>query len=403
MEQALEGIKVADFSWAITGPLATKWLGDHGATVVRIESMRRVDAQRNLIPMAHGKAGINRCGSFAQYNTNKYSIALNLGRPEAQEVAKGIVAWSDVVIENFGVGVMEKWNLDYNKLKELKQDIIMISATLQGQTGPQSGQGGLGILMQGLAGFTHLIGWPDRTPVGVSTPYTDFIGPWYVVAIVIAALDYRDRTGKGQCIDMSQFETCVNFLAPEILEYVANGRVPNRAGNRSSFAAPHGVFACKGSDRWCTITIFTDEEWKAFCGAMGNPGWCQESKFATLLGRKRNEEELEKLVETWTSNHSPEDVMAMMQAVGVPAGIVESAEDISKDPQLNFRKHLEILNHPEMGLHACESRSFRLSRTPAPPMKAAPLLGQDTAYVCSEILGMPDEEFIQLWNKGIFE
>jgi benzylsuccinate CoA-transferase BbsF subunit len=403
MEQALEGIKIADFSWAITGPLATKWLGDHGATVVRIESMQRVDVERNFIPMAQGIPGINRCGSFAQYNTSKYSIALNLKLPEAQEVARRIVAWSDIVIENFGVGVMERWNLSYDKLRDQKQDIIMVSATMQGQTGPQSKQGGLGILMQGLAGFTHLVGWPDRSPVGVSTPYTDYIGPWYIVATVIAALDYRDRTSKGQYIDMSQFETAVNFLAPKILEYAANGRVANRMGNRCSYAAPHGVFQCKGTEKWCAITIFTSEEWRAFCTAIGNPEWCRNSKFATLLGRKRNEDELEELVGQWTIKHAPEEVMAMLQAVGVPAGVVESAEDISNDPQLNFREHLETVDHSEMGLHACESRSFRLSRTPAPPMKTSPLLGQHTEYVCKQMLAMPDEEFIHLWNKGVFE
>lgn len=402
-EQALQGVKVADFSWVITGPLATKYLADHGATVVRVESKSKLDLARAYIPYAGGIPGVNRCAFFAAYNSNKYSITLNLNHSEGIEIARRLIAWADLVIENFMPETMEGWGLGYEELKKIKPDIIMIRASMQGQTGPYASQPGFGTMMQASAGFTRLVGWQDRPPAGTAIPYTDFIAPWYIVIAALGALDYRGRTGKGQCIDLSQLEAAISFLSPAILDYTVNRRVQDPMGNCCPYAAPHGAYRCKGEDRWCAIAVFNDEEWKALVQVMGNPEWSQQTRFATLLGRKENEEELDRLVEEWTINYPPEEVMQVLQEAGVAAGLVENGKDLHQDPQLKHRHHFWLLKHPEMGVTAYDGPSFRLSETPAELNRAAPCLGEHTEYVCREILGMSDEEFVALLAEGVLE
>lgn len=401
--QALDGIKVADFSWVIAAPLATECLADHGATVVRIESQTRPEILRTYFIYAGDVPGINRCGAFAAFNSNKYGVTLNLNHPKGIEVAKKLVAWSDVVVENFTPGRMERWGLGYEELKTLKPDIIMLSLSMQGQTGPYASQPGFGATMQGKAGVTHFIGWPDRKPVGTPVPWTDFIAPSYAVIAVLGAVDYRRRTGKGQCIDLSQLEAGVSFFSQAILDYTANKRVQNRMGNRGSYAAPHGVYRCKGDDRWCAIAVFSDEEWDGFCGVLGNPQWTMESRFAILLGRKQNEDELDCLIENWTTNHPAEEVTVKMQAAGVPAGLVANGKDLDEDPQLKHRSCFVWLEHAEMGMTAYDVPPFRLSKTPAELRMPAPCLGQHNEYVYTKLLGIPDEEFVELLQDGVFD
>lgn len=402
MRQALEGLKVLDFSWVATGPLATKYLGDHGAMIIRIESMHRLDISRLYPPYAGGIPGVNRSGSFTPFNSSKYGMTLNLNNPKGVEIAKKLTAWADVVVENFMAGQMEKWGLGYDELKKVKPDIIMARASSHGQTGPYAGQAGYGTMLQGSAGFTYFVGWPDRAPTGSTVPYTDWPSAWTLIIAIMGALEYRRRTGKGQCIDLSQLEASVSWFSPAILDYTANGRVEVPLGNRHPYTAPHGAYRCKGNDRWCVIAVFTDEEWQNLCQAMRNPKLA-DPKFATILGRKNHEDELDNLVEQWTTNYSPEEVMAELQAVGVPSGVVENGRDLYLDPQLKHRHHLWMLDHPEMGVTAYDGPGFRLSKAPTELKMPAPCLGQHTEYVCCEVLGMTDKEFIDLLDEGVLE
>jgi benzylsuccinate CoA-transferase BbsF subunit len=341
--QALEGIKVADFSWYIAGPSIAMWLAHHGAEVIRIESLTRPDELRGIEPFKDGIAGINRSGCFANYNSNKYGIALNLKHPKGVEVAKRIVAWADVAVENFTPGTMErKWGLGYEGMRKIRPDIIMLSTSPLGQTGPDAHQAGFGFELTNRGGFTHFVGWPDQDAVGVGYPYTDTVTPPIAVTAIMAALDYRRRTGNGQYIDLSQHEVAVQHLAPAILDYTVNGREGGRIGNHHPYASPHGAYRCQGDDRWCAIAVFTDEEWKAFCEVIG-------------------------------------------------------------DPQLGHRHHFWYLNHPEMGPCAYDGPPFKLSETPAELRMPAPCLGEHTEYVCTKILGMSDEEFVELLADGVFE
>jgi len=298
---------------------------------------------------------------------------------------------------------MQKWGLDYEELKKIRPDIVMISLSNQGQTGPHARHPGIGYQLTALAGFGHITGWPDRGPAVPYGAYTDYIAPRFAAAALIAALDYRRRTGMGQYLDLSQYEAAIHFLSPLVLDFTANGHIAQRAGNRCSYAAPHGAYQCRGEDRWCAIAVFTDEEWQGFGHALGNPEWTDDPKFANLRGRKENEDELDSLVSQWTCDLTAEEVMTRMQEAGVPSGVVATCQDLFEDPQLEYRHHFWWLEHPEIGRHAYSGTAFRLSKTPAKGRTAAPCLGEHNEYVYTKILGMSDQEFLELLAEGVFE
>jgi len=396
-------VRVLDFSATVLGPTVTRYLADHGATVIRVESMTHPETTRISTPYAGGVFGLNRSGYFSSYNSGKLSLTLNMGKPKAVEIAKKLVKWADVVIESFVPGVMKRWGLGYDDLKRIKPDIIMASTCLQGQTGPHAAHRGYGQMASAMAGWFELTGWPDSEPVGPYSAYSDWVDWNYLLISILVALDYRSRTGKGQYIDQSQLESALQFLSPAILDYNTNRRVAARVGNRDAYAAPHGAYRCRGEDRWCVIAVTSDEEWQAFCQAIGTPDWTQDPKFTTFLGRKENEDELDMLVEAWTREHIAEEVMSLMQAAGVPAGVVETAEDLFQDPQLKHRNHFVVLDHAEMGRHSVASAVFRLSKCPNNPKFAAPLFGEHNEYVLKGILGMSDEEIADLTAEGVLE
>jgi len=313
------------------------------------------------------------------------------------------VNWADIVSEGYTPGTMKRWGLDYEKLKKIKPDIIMVSTCNLGQTGPYASHPGFGTQLVGYSSLASVTGWPDGEPVIPDTPYTDALTPPFGAAALIAALDYRRRTGRGEYLDLSQHEVAIYCLAPLVLDYMVNGQVGQRESNRSPHAAPHGVYPCRGEDRWCAIAVFTDEEWQNFTKVIGEPPWTQELKFATLAGRKEHEDELDELVGEWTRQFTTEQVMELMQTAGIAAGVVQTCEDLYHDPQLKHRHHFWPLEHPEIGQHSYELPAFRLSKTPAELRMPAPCLGQHNEYVYTKILGIPDQEFIELLNEGVFD
>jgi benzylsuccinate CoA-transferase BbsF subunit len=397
-----DGIKILDFSWVLAGPLASGYLAKHGATVVKIEGVDRPDLLRTSGPYKDGISGVNRSGMYATINSNKLSMGLNLKHPKGIEVAKKLVAWADVVNENFTPGSMEGWGLGYEDLKKIKEDVIMLRSSNQGQTGPHATRRGFGIQLVSQVGFNSVTGWPDRGPTSSYIGYTDFVAPRFAAIALITALIYRHRTGKGLCIDISQLEACEEFLAPLILDYTVNGREPHAVGNVCAYAVPHGAFRCKGIDRWCAISVFTDKEWKAFCDASNHPEWMEDPKFAELSSRKNHEDELNNLIEEWTLSFEAEEIMNLLQEAGVPAGVVKNGQDLLDDPQLNFRNHVWWLQHEEIGLFPHMGAPIVLSETPAEARMPSPLLGGHTEYVCREILKLPDEEFVMLLSEGVF-
>jgi len=397
-----EGVRVVDFSWIFTGPLVTKFLADYGAEVIKIESPTRPDDVRSIGPYRDNQPGVNRSGVFPLYNSSKYSMCLDLGKTEAVEIAKTLVGMSDVVVESFRAGVMDKLGLGYGELCKVKADIIMLSCTIYGQTGPSSMQASLGMFFQSEGGVVEFIGWPDRAPVVVPNPYTDYHAPWLALSTLISALDFRHRTGRGQRIDVSQIESTPHFLGPALMDYLANGREQGRTGNRCDYAAPHGVFRCRGEDRWCAVAVFNDKEWTGFCKALGNPLWTRDERFSTLMGRKKNEEELERNIEEYTTNQRAEDVVKAMRREGVAASVVQNGRDLTEeDEQLRFRKTFIETEHPEMGNSVVQQAPFRFSGVSS-DLRRPPCLGEHTEHVCTRILGISDDEFVKLSSAGVF-
>jgi crotonobetainyl-CoA:carnitine CoA-transferase CaiB-like acyl-CoA transferase len=401
--RALEGLKVLDFFWVAVGPMTTGYLAEYGATVVRVESRRRPDPLRSAPPFRDGRQGPNRSGYYAAYNANKYALGLNMGHPRALGVVRRLVGWADVVTENFTPGTMTRWGLGYEDLCRIKPDIVMLSTSMLGHGGPLSRQPGFGPVLSSLSGMTGVTGWPDRTPTNPYGAYTDFIVPRFAVPALIAALDYRRRTGRGQHLDISQLEAALHFIAPLLLDHAHNGREPARMGNRDPAAAPHGAFPCQGEDRWCTIACTTDAEWRALCRVMGEPSWTRDERFATLLGRKAHENELERRLGEWTGGWDAHALMGALQQAGVPAGVVENAREVLEDPQLAHRGHFIAMEHPDLGPHPVQRSEFRLSGEPGEHHWPAPNIGQHTVEVCEKFLGMAREEIDALVAEDILE
>jgi benzylsuccinate CoA-transferase BbsF subunit len=403
-KEALAGVKVLDFGWALVGALTGRHLANHGAQVIRVESITHADFSRTNRQVSISTATNPDDKPMICYtNSSKYGIALNLRHPRSREVINRLVRWADVVSENFTPGTMKKLGLDYEYMRKIKPDIIMCGGSLFGQTGPLSHEWGLDWIGNAWSGRNDLAGWPDREPVQpTSAAYGDDTLPLFNTMAIIAALDYKRRTGKGQYIDGCMLEVCAQQITPAFLNWQANARLLTRNGNRIANAAPHGVFPCIGDDRWCSIAVFTDEEWQAFCHVIGDPSWTREPKFVTLNSRKENEDELEKLVGEWTKRHLAEEVMQMMQAVGVPAGVVQNTRDVMEcDPQLKERESFVPVEHPVLGVFRHPTPPYKLLKTKA-RIRTSPCLGEHTFYVCTEILGMSNKEFVELEQDEVF-
>ena len=399
--QVFEGIKVADFAWAGVGPMVGRELAQHGATVIRVESHLRPDSLRTGGPFKDGVPGINRSGLFAAYNTNKLGISLDLNDPRGQQIAKKLVAWADIVSDSMRPGTMARWGLDYESCRRLNPSVIYFSTTQQGQHGPHRDFQGFGHHANALLGISGATGSPDRAPTLPFTAYCDFIGPWYLIIGVIGALLRRRKTGRGMYLEQSQFEAGLSFLGTHLLDCEANGHVVSRMGSRDRYLSPHGVYPCRGIDRWVVIAVTDEARWQAFCEAIGEPGWAGDERFSTLAERKRNEDRLDELIAGWTRNHTPQQVMTTLQSAGVAAGIVQTGEDLLGDPQLQHREHYRTLEHPEIGPHAYNAPAYRLSRTPCSIDRAAPCLGQHNDRVYREMLGQSEQEIATLRAEGV--
>ncbi|HEX2964811.1 MAG TPA: CoA transferase [Syntrophorhabdaceae bacterium] len=400
---ALENIRILDFTWAGAGPYATKFFADFGAQVIKVESRKRPDIGRMTPPFANNVRNPDGGALFLHTNTSKLAVTLNLQDSRGIEIARKITAISDIVMENFTPGVMQRLGLTYEELKKIKPDIIMASSSIYGQSGPKSRLSGFGNTGSAISGHYMLTGWPDREPVSPGVAYADVVQPVFTVISLLAALDYRRRTGKGQYIDSTQVETMIQFISPAVTDYFVNGNVESRLGNRSPYAAPHGVFPCKGEDRWCAIAVFDEQEWENLCRAMGNPQWCSSGKFSSMAARKINEDELERLISEWTINFDRYDLMALLQKEGVTSGALQDGEDlVDRDPQLKERKSFIRLTHPVIGECNHPAQPAKLSESPA-GLSTSPCLGQHNEYVYRELLGMDEEQYREYVRDGVFE
>lgn len=425
LQKPFAGIRVADFAWVGVGPIVSKYLADHGAEVVRIESSTYPEALRRVGPFVDDVPGVDRSGYYANFNSSKRGITVNLKHPRGPELIKRFIATCDVVTESFTPGTMAKFGLDYESLRQLRPDLLMISMPLYGQTGPWSSYMGYGHVLQAAAGYNHMTGWPDQPPIGTGVAYTDFLVPHLAATALIAALDYRRRTGKGQYIDFGQMEAAIHGLGTAILDWTANGHEQIRLGNHDMEAAPHNAYRCRDG-RWVVLACATEKHWEGLKAALGRPEWCDMDRMRRRWQRINELKEIDRHLSFWFEDFTrrgdepalqaeegvegppvrkftTEEVVQLMQSFGVPCGIVQSPEAMHADPQLAHRGHYWKLQHPVMGLRTYDGPSFRLSKTPAELTKAAPCLGEDNEYVYKEIVGLSDEEFIELLADGAFE
>lgn len=404
------GLRIADFSWVIAAPLATQYFSLHGADVIRIESRLRPDVLRKAPPYPSEDTGSNGSAYFANYNMGKRGVTLNLRDPRAAELARRLVATCDVVSENFTPGTMERFGLGYQALRAVKPDLIMLSMSLAGQSGPDRRNKGFGTVIQGSAGVTQLTGWPDRDPVGTGVAYTDFFAAHVAAVALLGALDHRRRTGEGQFIDLSQQEASMEALEAALLAYSANGVELDRAGNRHPVAAPHGVYPCRPDphypeerDRWIAIAVMKDEHWRGLVAAMGAPSWAVAPVLRTLLGRKAREDELDALVAAWTLQMTAEEAERLLVGQGVPAAVVANARDLHADARLRHRGHFIDTAHPVIADFPLDSVSYRLNGAQPLPPRSSPLLGGDNAAVYQSLLGLDEGEYRALAADGVFE
>jgi benzylsuccinate CoA-transferase BbsF subunit len=385
--QILRDVRILDFTWVLAGPYATRLLADFGAKVIKVQPLLSTETDDE----------VSR-GYYNTWNRNKLGVTLNLDRPEGIDLARKLVSISDVVAENFAPRVMANWGLDYENLKKIRPDIIMVSLSLMGHTGPWKDYTGYGPTVHAFSGMTYLTSFPGRAPTGPGFSYADHVAGLYASLAVLGALEQRRRTGAGQYIDISEVEVMAGLLGEAVKDFVVNGREPLPAGNRSREAAPHGVYPCRGKDRWCAIAVFTDAAWRGLKNALGNPAWAGEEKYDTLSGRIENSDELDRHISAWTKRFDAGDLAARLQANGVAAGAVQNAADLARDPQLNQRGC--FLDKPDMG-KLVDGSPIRLSGTPAVYSRPAPPPGRDNDYVYGRLLGLSKKEIIDLKNRGV--
>ncbi|OGO30803.1 MAG: hypothetical protein A2Z29_03905 [Chloroflexi bacterium RBG_16_56_11] len=414
-KRPFEGLKVLDFTWGGVGPFQSNFLTYYGAMVVRIESFSRPDVTRQgggFNPRAAEHAEEFRDprkrlefgAAFAvTHPVKKYGISLNLNHPEGVNIFKRLATWADVLVESFTTGTLEKRGLGYEDLHKINPRLIMHRTAGYGHTGPMASQPGFGQTVTSLTGFYTITGWPDRLSVPISSFYTDHLSPLFGGMALITAIDYQQRTGKGQCIDQAQIESGINYLSPLVLDYAANRRELALKGNKCSYAAPHGPYRCQGEDRWVAITVQTDGEWEGFCRVVGNPEWTRDSRFGTLEGRVAHSDELDEHVNRWTADFTAEQVMTMLQAAGVAAGVVATAQDSEEDAQLKAYDFFRELEHPYLGKQKFfHPPGFTLSDATAEIHRPV-FLGEHTEYICTEVLGIPAADFKRMEKDGVFD
>lgn len=386
----LAGIKVLDLFWVLAGPGATRMLADYGATVVRVESTTHIDTLRVIPPYRFNNPHPEGSSAFQCANANKLGVTIDVRKPESRDLLLDLVRWADVVTESFAPGVLSGVGLDYETLRTVKPDLIMISSCLMGQSGPWRDFTGFGNLAASVTGFQAMASWPDRPPSGPFGAYTDFIGVRYNAISILAALEHRAQTGEGQYID--QAEAALHFLSPAFLDYTVNGRVRDARGNHDDELAPHGVYRCAGDDSWAAIAVRSDAEWRSLCELMDRP---------ELVRARRSGAIVDEAIERWTGARDVEDVESVLQAAGIPAHEVLDTPGLAECPQLSHRDHWIEIACDLYQTTVVESTRLRMSTSAAKRPDCTLTFGRDNREVLEALLGKSPEEIAALAALGV--
>jgi len=397
----LEGYRAINFGHVWAAPTLGRLLADFGAEVIKVESRRHLDGVRTYLPLLVEGKDIGVSASFLNYNSGVLGMTVDFSKPKGADLIKRLVAKSDVVIENFPPRVLPAYGLDYQHLREVKPDIVMISLPAAGQYGPLRDVMTFGPSLGALAGITNLAGYPEGQQPCFDHCFTDPIASATGVFCVLAALHHRHLTGEGQFIDMAQWEASTCLLGEALMDYVMNQRVMGFQGNLSRWMAPHEAYRCKGNDKWVSIAIKTEKEWQNFRRAIGDPPWTRDERFADLPGRLRHQEELDKHISEWSENHTSYEVMDILQRAGVAAAPWLDEEERLADPHLASRETYIKVDHPSVKAATIYNVPWKLSRTPGHIQRAAPLLGEHNDYVFAELLGLSEEEMARLAGEKV--
>jgi crotonobetainyl-CoA:carnitine CoA-transferase CaiB-like acyl-CoA transferase len=399
-QEALEGVTVVEFGGYAAGPAIGKYLANFGARVIHVESVARPDGFRlQYPPYKDDRVGINRSGCFAFFNDSKHGITLDIKHPAAASLVYRLMARTDVVVENMRPGVMARLGFGYDRLRAHNPALVMLSTSNLGQTGPRATHPGFGSQLSSLSGFTELIGAADGPPQCLYGPYIDMVAVAYGGAAVLAALDRQRRTGQGAFIDLAQYETGLQFVAPALLEYAVNGVSPRRDGNRDAIAVPHGCYPCRDG-RWIVLSCWDDDEWSRLAAAMGDGS--ADDRLSSAEGRREREADLNAAIARWTRAHDADDIDARLCRSRVHGAIVTTIRELYDDPQLLERRTWQPHDHPELGPLRYRMVSYQLSETPGRVRSAAPCLGEHTADVFRTWFGLSAEEYSALADEGVF-
>jgi crotonobetainyl-CoA:carnitine CoA-transferase CaiB-like acyl-CoA transferase len=392
MEGILQGVRILDLTRIVAGPYTTRILADFGAEVIKIQSAK----------MAKG-IELNTTPYFCAWNRNKRSITLDMDHREAREIFLNLVKISDIVVENFSPRVMANWELNYDNLQSSNKNLIMLSMSGMGQTGPWKDYVAYGPTVQSLGGLTYLTAYDQDTPMGFGYAYADMVSGLYGAILILSALEHCDRTGQGQYIDLSEYEAACTTIGPALMDAFVNLNEIVPMGNYDEHlpAAPYGCYKCLGKDRWCVVAVSTEDEWRAFCDVLGNPVWSEHNRFTSLPNRKKYRQELDLHIGEWMARQTAQSTADRLQQAGVPAGVVQNARDLGHDPQLLAGGFFISLDHPVLGETITDSYPITFKNYRNTSWKASPLLGEANQYVFGELLGMPDAAIRSYIQQGI--
>jgi benzylsuccinate CoA-transferase BbsF subunit len=409
-EGPLAGVRVLDFTWAWAGPHGTLLLAMLGAEVIKVESRQRLDHTR-VRSLMSGPVLTSPDHSviFMDLNVGKLSISLDLKKPRAAEICRRLAGVCDVVTANMRPGTLERLGLGYEDLRAVKPDIIMLCSSAVGGTGPERTYVGYAPTFAALGGISSITGHADGPPSPLSGSIDLRVGTTCALAVV-AALYHRQRTGEGQYIDVSSTEAVSALIGSAFMEYVMNGRVPGREGNRHRSMAPHNCYPCQpegesvvlGEQKqsWVSIAVGSDEEWRALCSVLGEGGLGEDPRFADVVSRWHHQEELDSIISAWTRGRTAAEVADTLQGAGVAAVPVLDGAALAQDAHLRERGALEKVEHPIIGSRVMLGPPWRLSGTPAAIRRPSPCLGEHNNYVLGELLGMAGEEIEELVREG---
>lgn len=401
MTGPLAGLKVLDFTHVLAGPFATRLMGDMGADVVKVNSSVRAGPMENINP------------HFLMWNRNKRALAIDMTRDEARPYCLRLCQQADVVIDNFSLGVLDRWGVGYDTVSKSNPGVVYVQMSGMGDGGPWSKFVTYAPTIHALGGLTYLTGVPDHNDIGIGYSYNDPQAGLHAVVAVLAAVEHRRQSGKGQRVDMSQFEVGVNFLGPTLMDYFANGNVAEPTGNGMPYdlVAPHNCYRCAGhaskkvaDERWIAIACMNEGQWQSLCEVMDNPDWCQDEAFATAKGRVANVERLDAGIAAWTSQFNVLKVMHLCQRAGVPAGLVQNGLDlVARDPQLAANGFIRTTSdeHPDFGVMNIDALPLQFQGTPCTEYRRVRKIGEDNVSVLRDWLGMTESEVQSGEDAGI--